>query len=143
MLSNPLLVSPLLAWALAQVVKTLIFSVENGRFEWSRLFGDGGMPSGHSATVTALATSSALKFGLGSEVFAISAILAVIVMHDAMSVRLESGKQARLLNEVVELLKSKSVLLDAKKLKELLGHTPLQVFFGALLGLVVSLMVGV
>ena len=60
-----------------------------------------------------------------------------------MSVRLESGKQARLLNEVVELLKSKSVLLDAKKLKELLGHTPLQVFFGALLGLVVSLMVGV
>ena len=93
--------------------------------------------------MTALATSSALKFGLGSEVFAISAILAVIVMHDAMSVRLESGKQARLLNEVVELLKSKSVLLDAKKLKELLGHTPLQVFFGALLGLVVSLMVGV
>ena len=125
------------------MVKTLIFSVENGRFEWSRLFGDGGMPSGHSATVTALATSSALKFGLGSEVFAISAILAVIVMHDAMSVRLESGKQARLLNEVVELLKSKSVLLDAKKLKELLGHTPLQVFFGALLGLVVSLMVGI
>ena len=143
LLSNPLLVSPLLAWTLAQVVKTLIFSVENGRFEWSRLFGDGGMPSGHSATVTALATSSALKFGLGSEVFAMSAILAVIVMHDAMSVRLESGKQARLLNEVVELLKSKSVLLDAKKLKELLGHTPLQVFFGALLGLVVSLMVGV
>ena len=76
LLSNPLLVSPLLAWTLAQVVKTLIFSVENGRFEWSRLFGDGGMPSGHSATVTALATSSALKFGLGSEVFAISAILA-------------------------------------------------------------------
>lgn len=142
-LDNTLLVCPVLSWAAAQVLKTLIYSIESGRVDLSRLVGDGGMPSGHSATVASLATSSALKFGLGSEVFAIAAILAIVVMHDAMSVRLESGRQARLLNEVVDLLKSKSFMENAKKLKELLGHTPLQVIFGALLGIVVSLAVGV
>lgn len=142
-LDNTLLVCPVLSWAVAQVLKTLIYSIESGRVDLSRLVGDGGMPSGHSATVASLATSSALKFGLGSEVFAIAAILAIVVMHDAMSVRLESGRQARLLNEVVDLLKSKSFMENAKKLKELLGHTPLQVVFGALLGIVVSLAVGV
>lgn len=141
-LRNQLIICPLVSWAVAQILKTLIYLIENKKFDFTRLFGDGGMPSAHSATVASLATSSALALGFASEVFAISLIVAIVVMHDAMGVRLESGKQARVLNEVVDFLKSDSMMLNGKKLKELLGHTPMQVIFGALLGIVVSIIMG-
>lgn len=137
LLSNPLLTAPLLAWLAAQVIKTVLYACVNRRLDWSRLFGDGGMPSGHSATVTALAASAALHLGLGSPAFAVSVILAVVVMHDAMGVRLEAGKHARAINELMSMMLGSDAAPE-EKLKEFLGHTPLQVCFGALLGLVVA-----
>ena len=90
------------AWLIAQILKAISNVVITGKFSWERLFGDGGMPSGHSATVSAVMLSTGLYAGFDSAVFAVSAILAIIVMHDAMNVRLESGKQAHLLNIMAE-----------------------------------------
>ena len=132
---NPFLIAGVSAWLVAQVVKTIIHAIINRRLVWERLVGDGGMPSGHSATVTAVCVMSALCYGLGSFEFAVSGILAIIVCHDAMGVRLETGKQAMILNE---LLKSFEALtsddLPEVKLKEFVGHTPVQVLAGILLG---------
>ena len=88
---NPFLIAGVSAWLVAQVVKTIIHAIINRRLVWERLVGDGGMPSGHSATVTAVCGMSALCYGLGSFEFAVSGILAIIVCHDAMGVRLETG----------------------------------------------------
>ena len=140
LLNNHLLLNALAAWAAAQVLKTLIYAVVNRTLDIRRLFGDGGMPSGHSATVTAMAATAGLEYGLDSAVFAVAAIVAIIVMHDAMGVRLEAGKHAKVLND---LLKTVSSDMETEvKLKEFLGHTPLQVCFGALLGLVMALILG-
>ena len=140
LLQNHLLLNALVAWTAAQVLKTIIHAVVNRTLDIHRLFGDGGMPSGHSATVTALSATAAIEYGLSSAVFAIAAILAVIVMHDAMGVRLEAGKHAQAINELLELFSSD--LETDVKLKEFLGHTPLQVLGGALLGLVVAIILG-
>ena len=140
LINNHLLVNALAAWAAAQVLKTVIHAVVNRTLDIHRLFGDGGMPSGHSATVTAMAAPAGLEYGLDSAVFAISAIVAIVVMHDAMGVRREAGKHAKALND---LLKTVSSDLEPEvKLMEFLGHTPLQVCSGALLGLVVALILG-
>ena len=139
LLHNDLLIDALYAWLVAQIIKTIIYAVVNKTLDFQRLFGDGGMPSGHSAPVTALATTAALEFGLDSPVFAVSFILAIIVMHDAMGVRLEAGKHAKAINELMVLLGSD--LDPEQKLQEFLGHTPLQVLFGAILGFVISLLV--
>lgn len=138
LLHNRLLICALISWGIAQVIKTIIYAVVNREINWSRLMGDGGMPSGHSATVTSLAVAAGVEYGLSSAIFAIAAILAIIVMHDAMGVRLEAGKHAKALNELLELLDRRDVT-DEVKLKEFLGHTPSQVFFGAGLGVVVGL----
>lgn len=137
LISNEFFVIGLSSWALAQVLKTIIHAALNKKLEWERLFGDGGMPSGHSATVTSVAATAALVFGLGSFEFAIAATLAIIVCHDAMGVRLETGKQAVAINEIVEafefLIPKK---LTVENLKEFVGHTPLQVLMGITLGIV-------
>lgn len=138
LLNNHLIVNSLTAWAAAQVLKTIIYVFTHREFQLERLFGDGGMPSGHSATVTALSVTAGVEYGLDSAVFAIAAILAIVVMHDAMGVRLEAGKHAKALNELMDMVNSKDLSPDAK-LKELLGHTPLQVCAGALLGLGIAL----
>ena len=134
LVTNHYLITALSAWAVAQVVKTILYAVMNGRIDWERLFGDGGMPSGHSATVSSLAVFCALMHGTGSHEFAVSAILAIIVCHDAMGVRLETGKQAMMINEIIEVLSSED--LPEVKLKELVGHTPIQVIMGVLIGAV-------
>jgi len=139
LMNNRLLTNSMLAWALAQVIKTILYGVMHRKLDFHRLFGDGGMPSGHSATVTALAVTAGLEYGFSSAAFAISAILAIIVMHDAMGVRLEAGKHARAINELLELFSSE-VEPDIK-LKEFLGHTPMQVCFGALLGLLLAVFI--
>ncbi len=141
LLGNQILIASLLAWLVAQVLKVILDAVVNRKFRISRLFGDGGMPSGHSATVTALAVSSGLRYGLGSFQFAVTGILAVIVMHDAMGVRQESGKHAEILNKLIDNLHTESLLHSVPRLKELLGHTPLQVAGGTLVGLCTALLV--
>ncbi len=137
LISNQFLIVGVSSWAIAQVLKVFIHAAVYKKLEWERLFGDGGMPSGHSATVTSLATMSGLACGLGSFEFAIAAILAIIVCHDAMGVRRETGKQAVVIIEMIELLEAitKKDLPEAK-LKEFVGHTPLQVAAGILIGVI-------
>jgi len=135
--TNPILMTGVSSWFLAQVLKTIIHIFIYKRLDWRRLFGDGGMPSGHSATVTSVAVIIALVYGTGSVEFAISGILAVIVCHDATGVRLETEKQAFLINELVkaftELTEEK---LPEVKLKQFVGHTPIQVMAGIILGFI-------
>ena len=139
--SNRVLLSGLIGWGAAQVLKTIIYALMHHTLDLTRIFGDGGMPSGHSATVCAVATSAGIIYGLDSFPFAISVIVAIIVMHDAMGVRLETGKQAKLLNEFIDLFaKLEQPLSDQEKLKELVGHTPLQVCMGGLLGILTGVL---
>lgn len=141
LLSNPFLLIGLSSWFWAQLIKTIIHAIVTKSIDFTRLIGDGGMPSGHSATVCAVATSAGILYGPGSFPFAISVIVAIIVMHDAMGVRLETGKQAKLLNEFMDLFaKLEQPLSDQEKLKELVGHTPLQVCMGALLGIATGIL---
>lgn len=138
---NPILFTGAVAWLLSQVSKAIIYLIINKRFQWDRLFGDGGMPSSHSATVTSVAVITGLRCGLDSPIFAIAAILALIVMHDAMGVRQETGKQAKVINSMVELINSfgRGELTPEETLKEFVGHTRRQVVVGAVLGGVIAL----
>ena len=136
LLSNPWLLCPVTSWLVAQVLKVIINAIIHKKLDWERLVGDGGMPSGHSATVSSLAMFALLKSGPGSFEFAVCAILAIIVCHDAMGVRWETGKQAQAINEIirtVEVLSKKD--LPEVKLKELVGHTPVQVLAGITIGI--------
>ena len=135
--TNPYLLTALTAWFLAQLTKVILNFVIHKKVIWERLIGDGGMPSGHSATVAALATATAILQGPDSVAFALAGILAIVVCHDAMGVRQETGKQAQILNELIQILESED--LPEVKLKELVGHTPLQVLMGILLGISTAL----
>ncbi len=134
--ANRILIAGIFAWLCAQVIKTILFAVIHRRLDFGRLVGDGGMPSGHSATVSAVAAMSCLEYGAGSPVFALSMILAVITCHDAMNSRQQIGKQAVVLNTILR------EMLEGEKpetvLKELVGHTRSQVFAGILLGIAVA-----
>ena len=140
--SNRILIAGALGWLTAQVLKTIIFAITNHGLNWSRLVGDGGMPSGHSATVTAIAVSCGMELGFDSPIFAVACFMAIIVMHDAMGVRRETGKQSQVLNHLVEVVYAKN-LTPEEKLKEFVGHTPLQVFFGFLLGLCIAIVINI
>ncbi len=138
LLSNGFLLVALSSWFWAQLIKTIIHAIVTKKVDFTRLVGDGGMPSGHSATVSSLAVSAAMVYGFGSFEFAIALVFAIVVCKDAMGVRLETGKQAAIINDIVEafnVLTSEEKLPDAK-LKEFVGHTPLQVIAGILLGIV-------
>lgn len=162
---NYVLFCALAAWACAQICKTIIILIKEKKFNKERLFGAGGMPSAHSATVCALTISVSRASGVGSVEFAICVVLAAITMYDAMGVRRSSGEQAKVLNKIVELLDlpelkrkeiKKKLSLFSKasesfddteendeeidKLKEKLGHTPLEVLGGALLGITIALL---
>lgn len=141
-ITNGALLVPTISWLIAQILKTLIDAAINKSFRPSRLVGDGGMPSGHSATVMSLATLVGLQLGFGSVEFAIAMVFAIVVMHDASGVRRETGKQARMILSIVEVIgeyvNEKDVQIKDEKLKVLVGHTPLQVACGALLGIVVA-----
>lgn len=136
---NQVLMSAVAGWTVAQVLKTIIDVALNHSFNAERLFGSGGMPSSHSATVCALTTSAGMHYGVGSFEFAVTFILAMVVMYDAIGVRQETGKQAKVLNSLLfeNLLKLDSVLLQ-EKLKEYVGHTPIQVVAGAILGVLLA-----
>ena len=142
LLSNKILVAAFFGWLSAQVLKTIIYVLVNKEFNPERLTGDGGMPSSHSATVMALVTSAFYYFGAGSFEFAIAGVMALIVMHDAMGVRRETGIQAKVINNMMDWFQELDSDIPAEeKLKEFVGHTPLQVLFGAILGVVVGLIV--
>ncbi len=138
--SNTIFVSAALGWLIAQILKTIIHTCFTKEFVAERLVGSGGMPSSHSSTVCALATSTYFHYGAAGYEFAISLILAIIVMYDAMGVRRETGIQARVLNDIVEAFAAmgRSELSAHDKLKEFVGHTPLQVLAGAILGILIA-----
>lgn len=140
-IENRALLCAVCSWCVAQVLKTIIYAIVNRSFDIRRMFGDGGMPSGHSATVTSLATCIGIEYGFSSPLFGIAAILAIIVMHDARGIRLEAGKHAQMINNMMdEFMRMFNPEIEAEvRLKEFLGHTPLQVFFGAILGIIVAI----
>ncbi|MBO9129109.1 divergent PAP2 family protein [Bacillus sp. 165] len=130
---NDPLVAAIIAWFLAQLAKVVIAIFRTGRFELELFFSSGGMPSSHSSTVTALATSIAIDDGVESTTFALALIFAVIVMYDASGVRLAVSHQAKILNDFFH-----GKMKNYKMLNELVGHTPYQVIAGAILGVVVA-----
>lgn len=137
---NRILICAVTGWCVAQILKTLIHLFFTRRFVAERLVGSGGMPSSHSATVCALATATCYSYGASSFEFAIALILAIIVMYDAIGVRRETGIQARVLNEMLEVFANMdSDMSPQDKLKEFVGHTPLQVLMGAILGVVIAI----
>ena len=130
----------MLAWFTAQVLKTIIHAIINKKLDITRMCGDGGMPSGHSATVSSLAVLAALVYGCDSFQFAFAAVLAIIVCHDASGVRLQTGKQAEVLNDLIEIIDMLTTeKLPEVKLKEFVGHTPVQVAAGIIVGVVNAL----
>lgn len=139
MFGNFYLMSIACSWILAQIIKIFTGYFHEGGFNFKKfLFGTGGMPSSHSATVMSLVVSSAIVNGANSYQFAASMLLAIIVMSDAMGVRLETGKQAQVINKIVlELFSGKGD--PNAHLKEIIGHTPFQVCMGALLGVCVPI----
>ena len=139
---NKILIFSGLAWIIAQIIKITTCLITEKRFRWDRVFGDGGMPSGHSATVCALATLVGWTQGFDSALFAMSMIFAIIVMNDAVGVRREAGKHAASIKELTaavnSIFKDSDGKIKSEKLKLLIGHTPLQVVMGAVLGIAVA-----
>lgn len=139
---NKILLIAVAAWALAQVLKLLIATAVYHKFDLTYLTTGGGMPSSHSALVCACVVSTAFVTGLDSPVFAVAAVMAFIVMYDAAHVRLETGKQAKVLNQLMRNLGESRPETFEEDLKELIGHTPLQVAVGAVVGVIVGLIGG-
>lgn len=142
LLNNKIFVTAALGWLVAQILKTAIHMFLTREFVAERLVGSGGMPSSHSATVCALASASCYQYGAGSFEFAISLFFAIVVMYDAMGVRRETGIQAKLLNDMLKTFEDmgRSELSTYDKLKEFVGHTPLQVLAGAILGILIAVL---
>ncbi len=136
-LHNNIIWVSLLAWFIAQFLKVILTLVFNKKLDIRRFIGAGGMPSSHSALVVSLATSVGQLEGYDSPIFALAATFSLIVMYDAAGVRRAAGKQAAVLNEILEQIQT-SRSVSEEKLKELLGHTPVEVIAGAILGFVIS-----
>lgn len=137
--SNKAIWLPILAWLAAQVYKFVAEMIRKKTIDFRKLVAAGGMPSSHSAIAMCLATILGKQNGLDSGIFALSLIFAFVVMFDAAGVRHAAGKQAEVLNKLVH--HTGVVRLD-KELKELLGHTPIQVIFGAVLGILIGALFG-
>jgi acid phosphatase family membrane protein YuiD len=134
---NDVLYAALLAWFIAQTIKVMITLLIEKEFKFERFHGSGGMPSSHTSTIVAAATAIGLTVGWETPMFALSLIMAFIVMYDASGVRRSVGKQAKLLNDIIEdLFEHKQ--LQEERLKELVGHKPTEVFVGAVLGVVIA-----
>ena len=135
--SNHVLWSSICSWAVAQFIKILIELVRTKKINAALIMSSGGMPSSHSSFVTAMTTSIGLKEGFNSSIFALCAVFSMVVMYDAAGVRRAAGYQAAAINMLAERLEGQGIKLD-KKLKELLGHSPIQVAAGAALGVLVA-----
>ena len=132
------IILPFLVWFFIQLFKVIWDLVTTKKFNFKRIMGAGGMPSSHTAVVTSLATLIGKYEGVGSSEFAIAVIFAMVVMYDAAGVRRAAGKQAHLLNKIIETPGLTNVEVQ-ERLVEVLGHTPLQVIVGALIGIIVGL----
>ncbi len=137
---NPILLAALTAWSVAQIIKVPIEYLLLKRWNWGLAFQSGGMPSSHSAMVSAAALSIGFQIGFDQPIFALSAILAMIVIYDATGVRREAGKQAVLINSIIEEI-AKGKMPPQEKLKEVLGHTPGEAFLGTALGLSIAVVI--
>ncbi len=136
-IKNDVLIISFLGWFIAQSLKILVEFVKAGRWDFSRMIGSGGMPSSHSSLVTSMATSIGMLEGFNSTIFALAFGMACIVMYDASGVRLAVGKQAKILNIILE--DAQKHKIEAERLKELVGHTPIQVYAGAILGILIAI----
>ena len=135
------LIVPFATWFFIQLFKLIYDLVTTKKFNFKRILGAGGMPSSHSAVVVALATMIGINYGVNSAIFGLSVIFACVVMYDAAGVRRAAGKQAKLLNKLVETPGLTGVQVT-EKLQEVLGHTPGQVIVGAFIGLIVGFVFG-
>lgn len=133
--TNKYIYVPIILWFCIQLFKLIYDLCTTKKFNFKRIIGAGGMPSSHSAVVTSLATLIGKNLGVDSPIFAIAIIFAFVVMYDACGVRRAAGKQAKVLNDIVNTPGLSNVQVQ-EKLQEALGHTPIQVFVGALIGLI-------
>lgn len=139
LLHNQILIIALCSWAIAQLIKVTIVLIQEKRIAWDFFLGSGGMPSAHTATVSSLATAIGLTSGLGSMYFSIAAVLAIIVIYDAAGVRQSVGQHSIVLNRIIKEFNFKAPRPEMEKaFREFIGHTPLQVLMGALLGIAVA-----
>lgn len=134
-----ILVTAIISWFVAQLLKVIFVLIKSKRIDFYRLVGSGGMPSSHSSFVTSLATGVGLVEGFTSSMFAIAVVLSLVVMYDAAGVRRAAGQMARILNNMVEKWEIESQTMREKRLKELLGHTPIEVLAGAILGCAIGI----
>lgn len=137
--SSSVLVTSGIAWFIAQFIKVVTVLLKNKKLDFKRFIGSGGMPSSHSSFVVSLAASIGINNGFSSDLFAAAAVMALVVMYDAAGVRRAAGQQARILNKLVREWEKNDFTHTEKKLKELLGHTPIEVLAGAILGIAVAL----
>jgi uncharacterized protein len=139
LITNYILIVPLCTWAIAQILKTIVAMLQGKGFDLSYLVSSGGMPSAHSAMVSSLAAAVAISEGFGSAFFAVSVVLAVVVMYDAAGVRQSVGKQSVVINRIIREIRSREPLIKVEAdLRELMGHTPFQVIVGGALGIAVA-----
>ena len=138
LVTNKYIYIPLLVWFFIQTFKVIWDLVTTKKFNFKRILGAGGMPSSHSAVVVCLAIMIGKEYGFGSSIFALASIFAIVVMYDAAGIRRAAGKQAALLNKIVN-TPGLSIPQVQERLVEVLGHTPVQVFVGALIGLIVGI----
>lgn len=134
---NRVLITALLAWLVAQTLKVLRGVIKEKRFDFRWFIGTGGMPSSHAAGAAALASSIGLNYGFNSVVFALAVTFAIVVMFDAQGVRRATGKQAQILNKVMEDIYWQGKIKE-DRLRELIGHTPIEVLVGMLLGIIIA-----
>ena len=140
-ITNKVLIIPICSWAAAQLLKVLFVLIQKRQLDLRYLVISGGMPSAHSALVSALATSVALVQGIDSVAFGITAILALVVMYDAAGIRQSVGKQSVVLNRIMRELKLRRPITELERdLKEFVGHTSFQVIVGGLLGIFIALL---
>ena len=138
-ITNKALIIPICSWAIAQLLKVLVVLIQQKQLELRYFVGSGGMPSSHSAFVSALATAVALIDGFGSVAFAISVILALVVMYDAAGIRQSVGKQSVVLNRIIRELRLRRPMIEVERdLREFIGHTSFQVVVGSLLGIFIA-----
>jgi len=137
---NKVLLATLLSWLVAQTLKVILGVIRQKRFDFRWFLGTGGMPSSHAAGVCALATAVGLTFGFYSPLFAVTLVFTIIVMFDAQGVRRTVGKQAEILNKILDDIYWRGKVSE-DRLKELLGHTPIEVLAGTILGIVIALII--
>ncbi len=140
-ISNRTIQAAALAWAVAQGLKVLLTLAISQRFDRTRVLGSGGMPSSHSAMACAMVTTIGFREGFDSSLFALAFCFAGVVMYDAAGVRRSTGRNAAVINHLLDGLQGNGLFFDEERLKELVGHTPIQVFAGALLGILIGTLI--